>query len=90
MSKTSGLGDHLSVAGVDLSGDVGSLSRIAGGLAGTQDVTGISMSAMDRIGLLRDGGIEFAGFFNATGAHLTLVCQVPTAVDRIATLRAAS
>ncbi len=83
MSKTSGLGDHLSVAGVDLSGDVGSLSRIAGGLAGTQDVTGISMSAMDRIGLLRDGGIEFAGFFNATGAHLTLAA-LPT-VDEIVT-----
>ena len=85
MSKTSGLGDHLSVAGVDISGDVGTLSRIAGGLTGTQDVTGIDKSAFERIGLLRDGGIEWTGFFNpAVGAAHALLSTLPTA-DEIVT-----
>lgn len=69
MAKTAGLGDHLSVAGVDVSGDVGSLNRVGGGLAGTQDVTGIDQSAMDRVGLHRDGAIEHSGFFNPLRAH---------------------
>lgn len=78
MAKTSGLGVHLSVAGVDLSGDVGSLSRLGGGLAGTQDVTGLDQSAYDRIGLLRDGAIEAGGFFNPARAHPVL-SALPTA-----------
>jgi hypothetical protein len=72
VAKTSGLGDHFSLGGVDLSGDIGALSRIGGGLAGTQDVTDITQSGMDRVGLHRDGGIDFAGYFNPTGSHPTL------------------
>jgi hypothetical protein len=83
MAKTAGLGDHFTVAGVDLSGDVGGLSRIGGGMVGTQDVTGLDQLAFDRLGLLRDGGLEWAGFFNPTGAHPVL-SALPTA-DVIAT-----
>lgn len=63
MAKQSGLGDNLYVAGVDVSGDVGSLGSIACPQA-LQDVTGINKSAMERLGLLREGTIEFSGFFN--------------------------
>jgi hypothetical protein len=77
MAKTAGLGDHFSLAGVDLSGDVGALSRIGGGPTSTQDVTGIDKSAFERLGLARDGAIDWTGFFNATGAHPTLAA-LPT------------
>lgn len=74
MSKQSGLGDNLYVSGVNLSGDTGSLGRISGGLAGTQDVTGIDKLAYERLGLLRDGALEWTAFFNPTAgaAHPTL------------------
>lgn len=78
MAKTAGLGDHFSLGGVDLSGDIGALSRIGGGLAGTQDVTSIDQSGMDRLGLHRDGAVEWSGFFNPTGSHPTL-SALPTA-----------
>lgn len=64
MAKQSGLGDRLFVDGINLSGDIGSLSRIGGGLVGTQDTTGIDKSAFERLGLVRDGSIEFTAFFN--------------------------
>lgn len=64
MAKQTGLGDRLWVAGYDLSGDIGSLGRIGGGLAGTQDVTGINREAMERIGLARDGSLEYVAFWN--------------------------
>src|SRR5215216_1327785 len=85
MAKQSGLGDHLSVAGYDLSGDIGALGSIHGGVAGTQDVTGIDKSAHERIGLLRDGGIDYSAFFNddAGRAHPRL-SPLPTA-DQIVT-----
>lgn len=85
MAKSSGLGDNLYVAGYDLSGDTGALSRIAGGLVGTQDVTGIDKSAMERIGLLRDGGVDWTAFFNpAAGQAHEVLSTLPTA-DRIVT-----
>ncbi|MGI5286643.1 hypothetical protein ACQEVF_25345 [Nonomuraea polychroma] len=85
MAKQSGLGDRLFVAGYNLSGDIGSLGRIAGGLAGTQDVTGIDKEAMERVGLGRDGGIEFSAFFNdAAGQAHPRLSALPTA-DQIVT-----
>jgi hypothetical protein len=86
VTKQAGLGMRLSVGGVDLSGDIGALSRIGGGLAGTQDVTAINQSAMDRAGLLRDGSIEWSAFLNtaAGGAHATF-SALPTA-DQIMTV----
>lgn len=84
MSKQSGLGDQLYVAGYDLSGDTGSLGRIGGGHA-LQEVTGIDKSAFERIGLLRDGGIDYSAFFNPSPsqAHERL-SALPTA-DQILT-----
>lgn len=63
MAKQSGLGDYLLIDGYDFSGDIGSVGRIGGGPA-VSDITGITKSAMERIGLLRDGGIDFTSWFN--------------------------
>jgi hypothetical protein len=79
--KTSGLGDQLLVGGYNISNDVGSLSRVHGGLSKTQDVTGIDKLAHERLGLLRDGGLGFNAFFNpaaAPAAHAVL-STLPTA-----------
>ncbi|WP_049562240.1 hypothetical protein [Nonomuraea sp. SBT364] len=85
MAKQSGLGDAFWLGGYDLSGDVGSLGRIGGGLAGTQDVTGINKSGMERIGLVRDGALEWTSFFNpATAAAHEVLSTLPT-TDRICT-----
>jgi hypothetical protein len=72
------LGDALLVGGVDLSGDVGSIEKIASPCA-VLDVTGIDKSAHERIGGLRDGSIDFMAFFNtaAGAAHATLA-PLPT------------
>jgi hypothetical protein len=73
MAKQSGMGDNCYVGGYDLSGDVGSLSKISGSLA-PLDVTAINKFAFERIGGLRDGGIDFSAFFNpsANQAHPVL------------------
>lgn len=85
MAKQSGLGDAFFLGGYDLSGDVGSLGRVGGGLAGTQDVTGINKSAQERIGLARDGALEWTSFFNpALAAAHPVLSSLPT-TDRIAT-----
>lgn len=84
MAKQSGLGDNLYVAGYNLSGDIGSLSRIGGGPAALE-VTGIDKSGYERLGGLRDGAISFNAFFNkaAGAAHLRL-STLPT-TDQILT-----
>ncbi|WP_097865961.1 hypothetical protein [Streptomyces sp. rh34] len=73
MTKQSGLGDHLYIGGFDVSGDIGAVNRVGGGPA-TLDVTAINKYAMERIGGLRDGGIDYTAFFNpsegATHEHL--------------------
>lgn len=84
MTKASGLGANFYVDGYDLSGDVGALSRIGGGLTGTQDVTGINKLAFERIGLLRDGGMEFTGFFNAAAGQAHPVLSTLPTTDRVA------
>lgn len=76
MSKQSGLGDRLFVGGYDLSGDIGSVQRIAGGPA-PLDMTGINKSAFERQGGLRDGGIDYTAYFNPTGAH-PVIGALPT------------
>lgn len=63
MAKQSGLGDNFYVAGYDLSGDTGSLGRIGGGHA-LDDVTGIDKDGFERVGLLRDGALDWTAFFN--------------------------
>lgn len=79
MAKQSGLGDRLYVAGYNVSGDIGSLSRIGGGPAALV-VTAIDKSAFERIGGLRDGGLEFSSFFNDdAGQAFDVFSALPTA-----------
>ena len=84
MAKQSGLGDRLFVDGIDLSGSIGSIQRIAGGPA-AMDVTDITQSAYGRIGGQRDGGIDFTAWFDkaAAASHPTLAPL--TVNDRIVT-----
>jgi hypothetical protein len=63
VTKQSGMGDRFFVNGVDVSGDIGALGNIGGGPA-AGEVTDITQSAVARIGLLRDGRIEFTSWFN--------------------------
>lgn len=88
MSKQSGLGDRLFVGGYNLSGDIGSLQRIAGGPAAL-DMTSIDKSAFERRGGLRDGGIDFTAYFNTTGAHPVL-SALPTSDVVVTYLRGTS
>ncbi|MDX3643224.1 hypothetical protein, partial [Streptomyces sp. MB09-02B] len=69
MAKQSGLGQAFYLGGYNLSGDTGSGDDIGCGLAGTQDVTGIDKSAYERIGLLRDGRLNWTSFFNPATAQ---------------------
>lgn len=89
MTKQSGLGDGLYVGGYDLSGDIGSLSRIGGGPA-PLDVTAINKSAFERIGGRRDGSMEFAAYFNpGTDAAHSRLSSLPT-TDTMCTYRRGS
>lgn len=63
MAKRSGLGNRAYIGGYDLSGDIGSLSKVSGTVA-LLDVTGIDKSAFERIGGERDGAVDFTAFFN--------------------------
>lgn len=84
MAKQSGLGDNLYISGYDFSGDIGSLGRIGGGPA-VQDVTGIDKGAFERIGLLQDGAIEYASWFNpSSGRSHDRLSTLPT-TDQILT-----
>jgi hypothetical protein len=77
--KQSGLGDYLLIDGYDFSGDIGSIGRISGGPAAS-DVTGITSSAMERIGLARDGGIDFTSWFNpSAGRQHDILTELPYA-----------
>lgn len=81
MTAQGGMGDNLWIDGLDVSGDIGAIGRIASPL-GVQDTTPINLSAMSRIGLLHDGGIDFTAFWNpgagADQAHNVLK-SLPTA-----------
>jgi hypothetical protein len=63
MSKQGGMGDYLLIDEFDVSGDIGSLQRIACPMT-VQEVPAIRDSAQARIGLLHDGGIDFATYWN--------------------------
>jgi hypothetical protein len=66
--KQSGLGDNLYIAGVNVSNDIGAIKKISGGPK-PWEYTGIDKSAIERIGLERDGGMDFTSYFNPTVAH---------------------
>lgn len=84
MAKQSGLGQRFFVGGYDLSGDTGSASAIRGGPA-PSEITGIDKSAIERVGLLRDGAIEWSSWFNPANAHVVL-SALPTADVHLAWL----
>lgn len=67
MAKQAGMGDNFYIAGIDVSGDIASLSKVGGGPA-LLDVTAINASAMERIGGQKSGEISFNSFFNDGGA----------------------
>lgn len=79
MSKQTGLGDNCYIGGYNLSGDIGSLQRIAGGPR-PLNVTGIDKSGYERIGGVRDGGLTFNAFFNdSAGQAHPVLSALPTA-----------
>lgn len=88
MAKTSGLGDGLYVAGVDLGGDINSLTRIGGGPNNPLEFTDITQSAMARQGGERDGSIEFVSYFDpAANASHASFSALPTADVLVTYLR---
>lgn len=79
MTKAAGLGMRCYVGGYNLSGDVGSIGRIAGGPAAL-DLTDITQSAYERAGGLRSGGIDWSSYFNPARAHPVLAALPRTDV----------
>lgn len=78
MAKQSGIGDRLLVGGRNVSGDIGSIQRVAGGPSPLV-VTGIDKGGFERIGGERDGGIDFTSFFNPdSGAAHDQFSALPT------------
>lgn len=78
MSKQSGLGDNLYVAGYDLSGDINSLGGVGGGPAALE-FTGIDKSAFERKGGVRDGRLQMTSYFNpAAGQAHPRLSLLPT------------
>lgn len=63
MPKQGGMGDRFYIDGFNVSGDVGSLSKVGGG-PNPGEVTAIDKSGFERIGLLLDGAISFTSWFN--------------------------
>lgn len=77
MAKQAGLGDALWVDGVNLSGDTGSVGVVGGGPTPVE-VTGIDKEALERLGGVLTGRIDWSAWFNPTGAHPEL-SALPTA-----------
>jgi len=66
VAKESGLAAGILIGGYDFTGDVTAVGNISGGPNLTEAVTGIDKSAMERIGLLRDGKLNGTSWFNPT------------------------
>jgi len=79
MTKSSGLGQQLYLAGYDLSGDVGAINNAASPRA-LLEMTGINKSAYERVNGLADGVIDFNSWFNdANFAEHAALKGFPTA-----------
>lgn len=79
MTKQGGMGDRLFIAGYDFSGDIGSIGDVGGGPAASE-VTGIDKSALERIGVVRDGRINYGAYFNpSTNQEHKRLSLLPTA-----------
>jgi hypothetical protein len=62
-----GLGDNLWIDGLDVSGDISALGQIRSPLT-VQDTTAINLSAVRRLGLLHDGGMDYTALWNPGAA----------------------
>ncbi|MET0916719.1 MAG: hypothetical protein ABWY81_11035 [Jiangellaceae bacterium] len=82
MAKQSGLGMRLWVGGFNLSGDINSINRIAGGPAAL-DLTDITESAYERQGGQRDGGIDFTSYFNPSSSRAHPVLGALPRIDTL-------
>lgn len=77
MAKQTGLGDGFLLGTKDLSGSIQGFGAIGGGPA-VIDVTDITQSAYSRLGGLRDGRIDWAGYFDpAVGASHDTLAALP-------------
>jgi hypothetical protein len=93
MAKTSGLGFTLSVddattAAQNIANDVTNLQFATP--RGMQDVTGVDVSAMERLQLLADFTITLNGVLNAALSHLVFRTVPSTSVARTTSLGIAS
>lgn len=84
MTKQTGLGDNLYVAGYDLSGDISAIGSISGSLA-TIDATAINQLGMARLGGKRDGQLTFTSFFNPASDRAHPVLSVLPTTDVLVT-----
>lgn len=84
MSKSSGIGDNLYIAGYDLSGDVGEITRVASP-RGSYENTGINTAGGTERQLTHtDGAIDFRSFFNdATGQEHVALKAKGSGADRL-------
>lgn len=73
MAKSGGMGANLLIGGYTLGGDIQAMDNIHGGPT-PWETTDITQSAFDRIGLHRDGGMEFTAYHDvaANAAHARL------------------
>lgn len=87
MSKQSGLGDQLFVAGLDIGGDIQSIGSLSTPRS-TLESTGITASAMERLYGNTGGMAEFTSFFNdATDAEHDALSVLPNADVHLMYLR---
>jgi hypothetical protein len=83
MSKTHGMGAGLLVGGYDISGDIGSVQRIACPRS-VLDLTDITQEAYERRLALKDGGIDFTAYFNPTAERAHAVLSDLPRTDEVA------
>jgi hypothetical protein len=81
MAKSTGMGARFFLDGYDLSGDIGSLSRINTARA-VNEVPGIDVSAMERLHAHRDGGMEWSAWMNPTAGQSHPVLSAIPSTDR--------
>jgi hypothetical protein len=89
VTKQSGLGAGLYVAGFEASNDIKELSRIGGGPA-VLEKTGIDKLAFERIGGLRSGEISLTAHFNPEAGKAHEVLSALPVADRVVTYRQGS
>jgi hypothetical protein len=84
MAKESGLGDNFYIGGYNISNDVGSLGSISAPM-GVHEMPGIDVLAMERVGGLRSGHIEFTSYLNTSAGQAHEALKSLPLTNRIAT-----